>query len=135
MLRNAGVQDVQVPETQLRPTLEQFAEFSDDGYDIIVGGKITVEVKERRLRFTGPNDFPYPDMIVDVAHKRCHADVYIITSQGGEHAIVLDGTRRDDWFERSIFDRQKARMRNFVLAPRSAAMSFEAGVAHCFFSA
>ena len=121
-----------MPETRLRPTLEQFAQFSDDGYDIIAGNT-TVEVKERRLRFTSPDDFPYPDMIVDVAHKRNHADVYIITSQGGTHAIVLDGTRRNDWFERSIYDRQKGRTRNFILAPRSAAMSFEAGVSQCFF--
>ena len=128
MLRTAGVGNVRVPELRVRPSIEQRAEFSDHG-DILVGDKV-VEVKERRIQFTGPGDFPYPDLIVDVAHKK-PADVYIFTDTR-MNAMLLRGDTRAEWTEKRLYDRPKGRYRNFYLAPTRLCQPWVEGVRDCF---
>lgn len=55
--------------------------------DLIVGGRdgIHIEVKSRRVRFTGPEDYPYPTAYVDtLGSQRARGDVkpvYVVVSQ------------------------------------------------------
>lgn len=122
------MKNVTIPETRIRPTVNAMREYSDDG-DIFVGD-LKVEVKERKLRFTGPHDFPYPTMIVDVLHKD-PADVYIFTSPD-MHAMVLGGEGYESWETKQLWDRGKRRYRNFVLAPVAEAVGWDEGVARFF---
>lgn len=119
---------VTVPETLVRPDVEQRAAYADDG-DIIVGDNdMKVEVKERRnVSFTSPHDYPWPTIIVDVAHRPL-SDFYVITTLHAKSALVIPGTTSGTWTRKVLWDRIKGRQREFWLCPREGALSWEDGL-------
>jgi hypothetical protein len=128
-LRTHAVEDVYVHPVQVRPEGEDPHAYADDG-DITVGGNVRVEVKERRnIKFSAPDTYPYPTIIVDVAHRPI-SNFYIITTQDRDpdHALVIDGRTLPTWTRKTVYDRVKGRHREFWFAPRDVALSFADGV-------
>lgn len=64
-LRKKGYDAVPKP-IHIRPEASAMAGYSDGG-DIFIGDK-RIESKQRLINFTSKEDFPYPTIIVDVAH-------------------------------------------------------------------
>ena len=120
-------EDVVVPDTQVRPNIEDRGQYADDG-DIIVGGRMKVEVKERRnVNFTSPSDYPWPTIIVDVTHRPL-SDFYVITTLGAKHALVIPGSCSSTWSRKTLWDRVKGRHREFWLCPREQALAWQDGL-------
>lgn len=125
---------VNVQELRIRPTESQMAEFSDDG-DLRVGGQ-RVECKRRNLRFSGPEDFPYPTAIVDVTHtfdaaRSTETPVvgYIIDSQDESGCVCVLASTYDRWRVRTRRDRFKQRDRRFYEVDKELLCTFDDFVA------
>ena len=58
--------NVTIRPQNIRPSVEQMSEYADDG-DLEIIQRIEVK-RRKRPHFTGKDDFPFPTMIVDVAH-------------------------------------------------------------------
>jgi hypothetical protein len=90
---------VTIQPLKLRPDISRAPEFSDKG-DLRVDGD-RIEVKHRSLRFTGPHDFPFPSIIVDVAHAWDNAHPkpapYVILNQPLTHAAIVPGSPWAPW--------------------------------------
>jgi len=124
-LRAKGL-TVDILPTRIRPDVHQMSDYADDG-DILVskdgGQKYRVEVKQRKLRFTSIDDFPYSSIIVDVAHTWDRADpkpaAYILTNIDITAAIVIKAKTSDQWVRTQKWDRFKKRNRTFLECPVS----------------
>lgn len=109
---------VTVKPLRIRPTVEQMSEYSDDG-DLEINERI--EVKGRKIDFTSKEDFPYPSIIVDVAHSWDNAKpkpaMYILFNKSMTHiALVRRGTS-SKWSKVTKMDRFKNRERTFYECP------------------
>ena len=117
---------VDVLPIKIRPDVNQMNEYADDG-DILVskynGKKHRVEVKQRKLKFTSIHDFPYPSIIIDVAHTWDRADpkpaAYILTNIDTTVAIVIKSKTSNKWIRKQKWDRFKKRNRIFLECPVS----------------
>lgn len=93
-LRSEGL-DVAIAElsTDLDP---------DDQADIIVGGRIILEVKGRKLRFTGYWDYPYKTILLGSAdrwdRRRTKPDAFVVVSEVTGAAIAF-------WTDSPMMDR------------------------------
>ena len=88
----------------LRDRKERFG----DSIDLYVDG-VPIEAKSRSITFHTPDDYPYPDVIVDRVdkfHKKATPPLaYVIVSQhtGAMWAVPTETSHA--WVERSIYDR------------------------------
>jgi hypothetical protein len=117
-LRSKGHEAVVRP-IQVRDKVENMSKFADDG-DIYIGDR-RVEVKRRGLRFTCADDFPYPTVIVDVAHAWDRADpkpeAYILTNEAATHCMIIRDQTSMHWRRVTKMDRFKKRERTFLECP------------------
>jgi hypothetical protein len=87
-----------VNPTYVRPAASQRAEYSD-------GGDITmlqrVEVKRRKIEFKTKEEWPYPTVMVDVAHtydsKRPKPFMYIIQNNDATAGFIIMGSTDSTW--------------------------------------
>ena len=104
---------------RVRPNASQASEYADDG-DIEIADRI--EVKRRPdTSFTSLDTFPYPTVIVDVAHTWDNASpkprAYFIVNAEGSHAIIVRGDTFAEWELVEKEDRKKGRRRRFYECP------------------
>jgi hypothetical protein len=109
---------VQLPPRYERPDPSQRGEYADGG-DLWIMQR--VEVKQRpSIPFTGPHDFPYQTVIVDVCHSfdraRTKPFLYTIVNAGMTHALVVDVQRTVPHWTR-IERMDKGRRREFYECP------------------
>ena len=117
-----------VKPLKIRPNAESMRGYSDDG-DIAAttpdGRSIRVEVKHRGIRFTGEGNrpYPFPTVIVDVAHAWENANPkpagYVITNPEMTVAAVVSSRTAAQWVRVRKFDVPKQRWRTFYEAPLS----------------
>ena len=73
----------------------------DDQADIIVGGKIILEVKGRRLRFTGAWDYPYKTIMIGSEdrwkRRRTKPDAVVVVSEITGAAIAYWTSDPEKW--------------------------------------
>jgi hypothetical protein len=107
-----------IEPTFLRTNISDMREFSDNGDLRIVQ---RVEVKRRNLKFTCADDFPYPSIIVDVAHTwdraRPKPYAYLIYNEGATALCVVYGKSFPVWQKVTKPDRFKKRDRTFYECP------------------
>ena len=120
LLSNMGY-NVTVKCTKLRPSVEEMAEYSDDG-DLEINQR--VEVKHRpKLTFTCQDDFPYETVIVDVAHTWDSAKPkpmgYFIFNADASAYLVVKGDTSKDWIKVKKYDKAKNREREFYECHKS----------------
>lgn len=110
-------------EIKIRDKVENMFAFSDDGDVLIVlnGKDERVEVKQRHLRFNSKETFPYPTVIIDVAHTWERAEkkpfAYILTNENCSGCVVFYGKDHSQWLRVEKWDRFKKRYRTFLEAP------------------
>jgi hypothetical protein len=88
------------------PTFEQRADYADDGD---LGVVLGVEVKRRRLLFTGKADYPYPTAIIEAVpsydKKRPSPYCYVLLNQSMTAGLVVDvGRTRRHWQKITIYE-------------------------------
>ena len=91
-----------------------------DGGDLHV--VMRVEHKVRGFAFSGREDYPYPDVIVDEAYKLAKAGpllAYVIESEDGACAAEVYGFTRRHWVEREISDSRVGRKGVFAFCPKA----------------
>jgi hypothetical protein len=111
--------NVTIKPTFVRPSVENMGEYSDNGDLEIVQ---RVEVKHRPdIEFTSKESFPYPTIIVDVAHVWDRAKpkpfAYIIFNADASGCLVVKGSTNNRWEKVSKFDTKKNRQREFYECP------------------
>jgi hypothetical protein len=111
--------NVTVRATHVRDTLENMADFSDEG-DIEIVQR--VEVKRRPdIEFRSRETFPYDSIIVDVAHAwdraRPKPFTYIILNASRTYAAIVRGETFKWWTKTKKRDRFKKRDRTFYECP------------------
>lgn len=111
--------EVEIADIKVRDDVRNMAKFADNG-DLFVSGN-RLEAKQRMLDFTSREDFPYPTIIVDVAHTWDKADqkplAYILTNKETSCALVVLGSTFEHWKKVNKWDRQKKRHRTFYECP------------------
>jgi len=123
VLLRAGIPAVSNPVV-LRPDVRRRMEYSDKG-DIVAalsGGPVRVESKHRpKLAFTDRRSFPWPSIIVDVAHCWDNADpkplVYFIFNSGLTHYGLVWGESSPSWTKADAYDNHANRVRPFYYCP------------------
>jgi hypothetical protein len=113
--------DVRVKPLRIRPDEAHMAEFADQG-DLEIIHRRRVEVKRRiDIEFTGPDDYPYPTVFVDVAHTWDRAVnkpyAYLIFNKDASVCIIVKGETAQHWIKRQHFDAAKQRERTFYECP------------------
>jgi hypothetical protein len=110
--------NVTVRASSIRPDAKERMKYSDNGDLEIVQ---RVEVKRRRVDFTGAHDYPYPSVFVDVAHTYDNATVkpyaYLLINRKGTHCAVVLGKTRPQWIKSEKMDNHAGRLRTYYLCP------------------
>jgi hypothetical protein len=109
--------DVQVKPQRVRPSFESRHDFADEG-DIEVRQR--VEVKAREVDFTGPDDYPYPTVIVDEQYKVDRRPMrllfgYVILNRSRTHACLIPARTRRHWSVVTLNDRKDRERRSFYV--------------------
>lgn len=79
--------------------------------DILLEDGRVIEVKSRKstCKFTSIDDWPFPDVFVDTEQgwerKEIKPVAYIIISQDTGSMLWIDGSTRDQWITKKVFDR------------------------------
>lgn len=108
VLRTAGLPVVVTP-MEVRARVEERGAFADE-YDLLVGARrpCPVDVKSRKLYFTGPDDFPYPTALVDTAsgweQKRRKPLAVVLISQSTGGLAVIRPSGASQWTRQRRFD-------------------------------
>ena len=125
LLRARGL-DVVVPQKTIRKTYTDRFSHRDLGYDILVGGQ-RVEVKHRATyHFTGPDDFPHPDIWLDAAERwddpaRPLPRAYILVSDDLTGFLAVTAGRYPAIIRRRQYDGSRDAIRNGIfILPRYA---------------
>lgn len=127
---NAAVQDREATFDKKRSHYTRFNTDIIINPDSPVGRKI-VEVKSRRgtCPFTCAADFPFGDVFVDTEagwrDKEEKPDYYAIISQDTEAVVAVDGTTRDEWKTRKVFDKDLGYMTKTLCAPKDLLHDFD----------
>ena len=111
--------NVTVKPLSIRPDVSQMGQYSDNG-DLEITQRI--EVKRRPgIDFSSPDDFPYPTVIVDVAHAwdkaRPKPYGYVILNASATACLVVKGDTAHLWQKLRKWDRAKQRERTFYECP------------------
>lgn len=113
--------NVTIRPLKIRPCVEEMNSYSDMG-DIEIIQR--VEVKKRNdIDFKSVSDFPYPSIIVDVAHTWDNAFpkpiAYMIFNASETGYILVKKNTFNSWKKIEKFDRFKKRKRTFYECPLS----------------
>lgn len=99
--------------------------WSDGGNDLMAyfdGEWRKIESKHRlKMTFTTVDEFPFPDIMVDVAHKIEEfgpAFRYAFTNRDLTHGLALDGHTHDQWTKRVGYDGRLDRQRKYYYADK-----------------
>lgn len=121
--RKCGL-DVAVNEQRVRPNVEKRAQYSDNG-DIICNGHM-IEIKSRRVKFTSPDDFPYPTLFVESCYrwrkKNPKPSALVCVSQETGKMIAIgphEIARYNDWEIVNKYDRVKGGSYDYYVLPKS----------------
>ena len=104
--------------------------FAKHDKDIVVNG-VVLEVKSRRdtCVFTGPEDFPFPDIFIDTEGgweaKVKKPKYYVVISQNTGGALVIPGDTREEWTVRKVWDKDCGFATRTLVAPAILAKSFD----------
>jgi len=107
---------VDVPETKIRPTRDQWKEYADSGdfYVTSISGGLTrrMEVKGLSCNFTDRTDWPFgSNFIVCAKHSWDNAEpkpfLYMYLNPAMTHAAVVFGYHHKSWTIKSIPDRDR----------------------------
>lgn len=87
-------------------------------------GLVSIEIKERSLKFTCPSDYPFATVFVDDMHglrrERIHHFAYVYVSKVTGAWVWLTPLDRDEsWREEIVFDRGRGHEVPTLVAPRS----------------
>jgi hypothetical protein len=112
--------DVVIKPTLIRPDFDSRNDFLDSG-DIEIRQR--VEVKQRCLRFTSVDDYPYSTVIVDEKHKIDRIPNgrlwgYVIVNQECTHACLVKPNTREYWQTKETFDKKDNQNRCFYVCPK-----------------
>lgn len=85
---------------------------------------MTVEIKERSLTFTGPEDFPYDTVFVDdlrgLGKETLRPFAYVFVSRTTGHWVWVTPLDRDDsWTETVVMDTTRGHKMGMLVAPKS----------------
>jgi len=85
---------------------------------------MSVEIKERSISFTCPEDYPYDTVFVDdlngLAKERLKHFAYVFVSQPTGQWVWISALDRDDtWTEKDVFDRVRGYSVPTLVAPKS----------------
>lgn len=109
----------EIAEVHVRDCVENMNDYSDDGDLFIEGNRL--EAKQRMLNFDSQESFPYPTIIVDVAHTWDRAEqkplAYILTNKSVTCCLVVLGSTFESWKKINKWDRFKKRYRTFYECP------------------
>ena len=118
-LLNRGFR-VTVNPTKIRPSVDKMSEYSDGG-DLEISER--VEVKARSISFTCKEDFPFPTIIVDVAHAWDKASpkpaLYLLFNKDKTHIAIVKRSTSSKWVKSEKADKLKGRSRSFYECPIS----------------
>jgi len=121
-LKAKGIHAVKRP-LRIREKIEEMSKFSDKGdIEAVVNGSLQrIEAKQRFIKFTSKEDFPYDTIIVDVAHAWEKANpkpmAYILTNRSCTVCLVVSTKTSDRWIKKKRWDSKKRRMRVFYECP------------------
>ena len=84
---------------------------------------LSIEIKERSIRFTSPEDFPYETVFVDdlrgLSMERIHPFAYVFISKPTGDWVWLTPLDRDrTWKEEETFDRARRHPLPVLVAPK-----------------
>ncbi len=100
-----------VEPTFVRPDSSERSEYADHG-DLRIIQRVEVKHREK-LTFTCAGDFPYPTIIVDVAHAWDNAHpkpyVYMILNRDATHMALVYGRHFKQWTKEMIHSRNRDR--------------------------
>lgn len=125
----AGI-PVSVTPLRLRDSIEERYEFADE-FDLLVGERhpCKVDVKSRRLAFTGPADYPYPTAFVDTVSgweaKGSKPVAVVLVSRLSGGLAVIGLSTREHWSIVRRFDHVRRIEDRFYAVPRERLRSFE----------
>jgi hypothetical protein len=84
---------------------------------------LSVEIKERSLKFTCPEDFPYPTVFVDdtrgLGREFIHPFAYVfLSSVTGKWVWITPLDRDDSWEEKTVKDNTRGHDMGMLVAPK-----------------
>ncbi|NDF13564.1 MAG: hypothetical protein EB060_12220, partial [Proteobacteria bacterium] len=84
---------------------------------------MSVEIKERSLKFTCPEDFPYPTVFVDdlrgLGREFIHPFAYVfLSSVTGKWVWITTLDRDDTWLEQVVQDSTRGHAMGMLVAPK-----------------
>ncbi len=87
-------------------------------------GMVSIEIKERSIAFTSPEDYPYPTVFVDDMHGLARETLrhfaYVYRSRPTGAWVWLTPLDRDEsWTEEVVFDRGRGHEVPTLVAPKS----------------
>lgn len=85
---------------------------------------MTVEIKERNLSFTGPEDFPYETVFVDdlrgLGMEQLRPIAYVFVSRHtGAWVWITPLDKDDSWQETKVFDKSRNHEMGMLVAPKA----------------
>jgi hypothetical protein len=113
-----------------RDTIDDRHRFSDE-FDLRVGVRrpCRVDVKSRRLEFTGPHDYPWSTALVDTVSgwnaKAIKPAAIVLVSQQTRALAVIRGSTEPDWIVRRRFDNVRRIEDDFYEVQRELLASFD----------
>lgn len=82
---------------------------------------LRVEHKVRGISWTGREDYPYPDVLIDETYKLAKDETllaYVIESADGKSAAVVYPWTKPHWVARNTFDKRAGRGGSFTFCPK-----------------
>lgn len=119
---------VSVTPFSFRKTKKEIVNYRDE-IDLYVGpNRLPVDVKSRRLRFTGPHDYPYETAFVDTVKgwesKTVKPVAIVLYSELTGCACAVRTSREAEWTKTHAFDRDAGIYDEFYLVRRSDLATF-----------
>ena len=100
-----------------------------DEPDIILAGRLAVEVKSRTLDFTGPADYPFATAFCGRSSRwdKRTGDVFAIVLMSSSGGIaVVPGSTRDQWIREPCLDKKTNRPEISYACPKALLVSWQA---------
>jgi len=120
-IRDMGF-DCPDPVLEKRGSVAEIHRFTENQTDLKVNGTVNIEIKSRNLKFTGPHDFPFDDIIVDGKHtfdtKKNRPDLYLMYSIPTGTILVIDPRFKDQWTVKQSFNNRRQSGRVSYFAPK-----------------
>jgi len=116
---------VTIPRIRYAPSMNQIAEYQDDGDIMAVtpsGGIYRIEAKGMRFNFSGLENWPHKNCIVSnkAAVDRANPlpKAYFIVSKDLEYAAIIDRTTKPTWRPKELPTNNTNKIETFYLCPK-----------------